>query len=36
MQSCDGIPNVWVGVVTVIVLIVDCSKGQGYFIPTED
>ena len=35
MESCDGIPNVWVGVVTVIVLIVDCSKGQGYFLPIE-
>ena len=35
MQSCDGIPNVWVGVVTVIVLIVDLSKGQGHFLPIE-
>ena len=35
MQSCDGIPKVWVGVVTVVVLIVDLSKGQGHFLPIE-
>ena len=38
MQSCSGIPNVWVGVVSLmalIVLMVDSPKGRGKFIPIE-